>query len=458
MQTNRQTPSDRRRKRKRSGQARQRFSPTDEVYYSPSARGEVPQRSVRTTAQGQQRRTAHPSAVRQPQATQKRQTVQRRPVKRKGSSIWRSGLLGDIRLKFDTPLLMITLMLLGSGLIALMSASYPTGYYNNSDNGPLFYISRQSFAAVLGLIAMFFVSAFDYHRYHVLGKGLYLLSAIFLVLVLTPLGQTHNNATRWIFGFQPSELAKLAIILTFSSFVSVRPEKIRSVRGLLPYIAAMSVYIFLLYKEPHMSAALIIVVIGFSILFIGGMRLWYFIPIGVIGVIGGIFSYFTLNHIQERINIFLNPFLDAQNTGYQAVQSLIAIGSGGLFGLGLGQSRQKFMYLPEPMNDFIFSVICEELGFIGASLFLVMFAYFIYRGYSIARRAEDRFGALLAVGITTQFAFQILLNLAVVSGLFPVTGVSLPLFSYGGTALVMQLLEIGILLNISRHIPPSRQE
>lgn len=207
-----------------------------------------------------------------------------------------------------------------------------------------------------------------------------------------------------------------------------------------------------------MSASMILIVIGFVILFVAGMHVWFLVPVGIGGGIIAVIAYFTLNHVQERINIFLNPFLDAKDTGYQAVQSLIAIGSGGAFGLGLGQSRQKFLYLPEPMNDFIFSVICEELGFVGAALILVLFAYFVYRGFSIARRAADRFGCLLATGITMQFAFQILLNLAVVSGLFPVTGASLPLFSYGGTALVMQLVEIGILLNISRNIPPSKKE
>jgi cell division protein FtsW len=201
-----------------------------------------------------------------------------------------------------------------------------------------------------------------------------------------------------------------------------------------------------------------LIVIGISILFIGGMRLWYFIPVGVLGVAGSIAAYITMPHVRSRLKVFLDPFSASQGAGWQASQSLIAIGSGGLFGLGLGDSRQKFMYLPEPMNDFIFSVVCEELGFIGAALILIMFAYFVYRGYSIAFRAEDRFGCLMAVGITTHFAFQILLNLMVISGLFPVTGVSLPLFSYGGTALVLQLIEIGILLNISRHIPLSRKE
>ncbi|MDO5548199.1 MAG: putative peptidoglycan glycosyltransferase FtsW [Eubacteriales bacterium] len=382
----------------------------------------------------------------------------RRPAQRKQPSTWSYGLLSDYKRKWDTPLFMVTLMLLGCGLIALMSASYPTGYYSTDGKGPMFYILHQGGFALLGVLLMLFLSAFDYHRYHVLGKGLYLASVIALILVLTPLGSSLNGSQRWLFGFQPSEFAKLAVILTFSSFVSLNPRRIQKIRGLVPYGLALCLLILLLAMEPHMSASLILVVIGVSILFVGGMQIWYFIPVGVLGFVGGVGAYLTMPHVQKRLQVFLDPFSASQGDGWQASQSLIAIGSGGLFGLGLGDSRQKFMYLPEPMNDFIFSVVCEELGFIGATLILIMFAYFIYRGYSIAFRAEDRFGCLMAVGITTHFAFQILLNLMVVSGLFPVTGVSLPLFSYGGTALVMQLIEIGILLNISRHIPPSRKE
>ncbi|MGM9630826.1 putative lipid II flippase FtsW [Butyricicoccus sp.] len=367
------------------------------------------------------------------------------------------GLLEQSKKKFDAPLLLITVMLLVVGLIALLSASYPKGYYS-SEIGPFYYFIRQLGMAAVGLVLMWGVSCIDYTIYKRWAFILYFISFVMLVLVLTPLGTSLNNAQRWLFGFQPSEVAKLAIILLFSTMASARPESVRSVKGLLVYVALIGIYILLLAMEPHMSASMILIVIGFVILFVAGMHVWFLVPIGIGGVIIAVIAYFTLNHVQERINIFLNPFLDAKDTGYQSVQSLIAIGSGGAFGLGLGQSRQKFLYLPEPMNDFIFSVICEEMGFVGAALILVLFAYFVYRGFSIARRAADRFGCLLATGITMQFAFQILLNLAVVTGLFPVTGASLPLFSYGGTALVMQLVEIGILLNISRNIPPSKKE
>lgn len=359
--------------------------------------------------------------------------------------------------KADQPLVLITVMLLIIGLIALLSASYPKGYYN-SKIGPFYYFGRQFGMACLGLVLMWAVSFFDYKKYRKHAFHLYIFSFILLVLVLTPLGTTINMAQRWLFGFQPSEIAKLAIILLFSMLASNRPNSVHSLKYLMQYAVLIGIYIFLLACEPHMSAAMILVVIGFIILFVAGMQVWFLVPVGIAGVIISIAAYFTMDHVQTRLKVFLNPFLDPRGKGWQAVQSLIAIGSGGTFGLGIGESRQKFLYLPEPMNDFIFSVICEELGFIGAVLILILFAYFVYRGFSIAQRAGDRFGCLLATGITMQFAFQILLNLAVVSGLFPVTGASLPLFSYGGTALVMQLVEIGILLNISRQIPPSKQD
>ncbi len=359
----------------------------------------------------------------------------------------------------DTPMIVITVMLLIIGLIALLSASYPEGYYSSSEKiGPFYYFSRQLLFAVFGLLCMTVVSRISYKKYRVWSRGLYLLSTVLLILVLTPLGTTLNRSRRWLFGFQPSEIAKLAIIILFSAMASRDPKSVRSMKGLLTYAGLLAIFIGLLAKEPHMSAAMILVVIGFAILFVAGMHVRFLIPVGVVGVVIMIASYMLFNHVQERFNVFLDPFSDAMGDGWQACQSLIAIGSGGLFGLGLGQSRQKFLYLPEPMNDFIFSVVCEELGFIGAALILVLFAYFVYRGFTIAQRAPDRFSCLMATGITMQFAFQILLNLAVVSGLFPVTGASLPLFSYGGTALVMQLVEIGILLNISRNIPPSKKE
>lgn len=391
--------------------------------------------------------------------TKTRHTVQQSSRKQqyKQNSILIQNMLEQREKKLDAPMLLITLMLLGIGLIALLSSSYPKAYYS-SNIGPFYYFSRQLLFAIAGLAAMWAVSCYDYQNYKHWAKWLYLISLIMLVLVLTPLGTSLNKAQRWLFGFQPSEIAKLAIILLFATVAAGRPKSVHSFKNLMMYAALIGIYIVLLALEPHMSASMILVVIAFIILFVAGMRIWFLVPVGIAGAIISIVAYMTMDHVQTRIHAYLDPFSYASDKGWQAVQSLIAIGSGGAFGLGLGQSRQKFLYLPEPMNDFIFSVVCEELGFIGAALILVLFAYFIFRGFYIAMHAKDRFGTLVAVGITTQFAFQILLNLAVVSGLFPVTGASLPLFSYGGTALMMQLVEIGILLNISRNIPPSKRD
>lgn len=400
-------------------------------------------------------------------STRKQQSYPQQNRKRQARRQWihiqlpRTQITQDMaqerRRKVDAPLLLITIMLLIVGLISLLSASYPKGYYS-SNIGPFYYFIRQLGFAVVGLGLMWVVSAIPYKLYRKYAFTLYAIAAVLLVLVLTPLGTSLNNAQRWLLFFQPSEVAKLAIIVLFATLASNQPDSVFHLRTLAVYVALVAVYVGLLALEPHMSAAMIIVVIAFVILFVAGMHVGFLVPVGIAGVCISVASYFLLGHVRARLKVFLDPFSDPTDKGWQAVQSLIAIGSGGTFGLGIGQSRQKFLYLPEPMNDFIFSVICEELGFIGAVLILILFAYFVYRGFSIARRAADRFSCLLATGITMQFAFQILLNLAVVSGLFPVTGASLPLFSYGGTALVMQLVEIGILLNISRHIPPSKQD
>lgn len=225
-------------------------------------------------------------------------------------------MLSDYKRKWDTPLFMVTMILLGCGLIALMSASYPTGYYSTSEKiGPLYYITRQAGFAVAGIALMLFLSAFDYHRYHVLGKGIYLFALITLILVLTPLGTSLNGAKRWLFGFQPSEFAKLAVILTFSSFVSLNPKKIQRIQGLIPYGLALAVLILFLAMEPHMSASLILVVIGVSILFVGGMHIWYFIPVAIVGLIGSVAAYMTMPHVQNRLQVFLDPFSASQGAG-----------------------------------------------------------------------------------------------------------------------------------------------
>lgn len=367
-------------------------------------------------------------------------------------------MLREFKRPFDQPMLLITIMLLVTGLIFILSASYPKGYYSTSESiGPMTYFFNQLKSVMIGLVVMVLASAFDYRQYHMWGKVLYLISTLLLIAVPF-LGTEYKGAKRWLFGFQPSELAKISLILVVASMISMHPKRIRTIKGLLPYGVVLGVFILLLVPEKHTSAMLILTMITVVMLTVGGMRLWYYIPVGVVGAIGAVVLYASMAHVRGRFAVWLHPFDYPLTGGWQACQSLIAVGSGGLIGLGIGQSRQKFLYLPEPMNDFIFAVVCEELGLIGAVLVILLFAYFIFRGFWIACRAEDQMGCLLATGITTKFAVQTIINLCVVTGIFPVTGASLPLFSYGGTAMILQLLEIGILLNVSRHIPQSKRE
>ena len=363
----------------------------------------------------------------------------------------------------DVPFLLLTLLLTGVGLIMLFSASFPMAYYEGV--GAAYYLIRQGVFAVAGIFAMLVIGRINYERYRVVGKYVVGAAILLLVLVLIPgVGITRNNATRWLgfgelFTFQPSEIAKVGVILFFADSISKKKDKMRSFKdGIVPYAVLLLLIAFLMYKEPHLSGMVLILGIGAVMLFVGGIDLiWVGAGIGVAFM--GVFAYLKgwISYNSSRIAIWLNPLTDDEElmrgAGYQIRQSLLAIGSGGLLGVGLGKSRQKFMYLPERHNDFIFAIICEELGLIGATLIMALFALLILRGYWIALHARDRFGALLAVGVTTQVALQTFLNIAVVTNLIPNTGISLPFFSYGGTALVIQLAEMGLVLSVSRQMP-----
>ena len=362
--------------------------------------------------------------------------------------------------RWDSGILFAVTLLLVIGLVALFSASYSVGYYNFKGDS-LHFVKRQGVFAAAGFAAMIAISKIPYQKYAKYYKVLMYLSIGLLVLVLIPgIGRVYNGARRWLFNFQPSELAKLSIIVCFSYWVSRAPQSVRHLRTLIyPYGVLFLVYAGLLMLEPHNSAMMIIGAIGVCILAAGGMQVW-FLPIAA-GLGAGLMTaaYFMSEHVRTRFAVWFNPFADMADKGYQASMSQIAIGSGGLLGLGLGNGRQKHLYLPEPQNDFIFSSWCEEMGFLGALLVIALFAFLIYRGFRVARAAPDRLGALMATGITAKLAIQTLMNLFVVTGIMPVTGASLPFFSYGGTALLMQLGEMGILLNISRYMRiEARQE
>ena len=365
----------------------------------------------------------------------------------------------------DLPFCLLVLLLTAVGLVMLLSASFPSAYYTTKNNDPTYYFVRQGVFAVMGVAAMFFIGKINYQRFRGVAKFLLYLSIILLVLVIipgNPLAVTRNNATRWLgigdlFTFQPSEIAKVAVVIYFSDSISKKKDQMRSFRyGILPYAIWLVVLGGLVGLEPHLSGAILIMGVGAALMLVGGIN-WAWV-IGAVGAAGAAMYLvlFVIGYNTSRITYWLNPWSDAQGAGWQLSQSLITIGSGGLWGVGLGKSRQKFLYLPEEHNDFIFAIICEELGLIGASIIMLLFAALILRGYWIALHARDRFGSLLVVGITTLVAMQTFLNIGVVTGLLPTTGISLPFFSYGGTALSIQLAEMGIVLSVSRQMRPTR--
>ncbi|MBQ5976727.1 MAG: putative lipid II flippase FtsW [Oscillospiraceae bacterium] len=360
---------------------------------------------------------------------------------------------------FDWPFFLLVLLLLTVGVVMVLSASYPRAYYDPghvTGGRPAYYFVRQLLFAALGLGALWLASRFPmgfYRRYAFPFLGL----TVLLLLLVPFVGVRANGARRWLgiggLTLQPSELAKLAVILSFAVLICRFRGRMRSFRwGVLPFAGILAVLIGLLVLEPHFSASIILIAIAGAMLFLGGLGLgWFIAAFTAAGAgIGVLLAFFP--YASSRIVTWRDPFSTASDEGYQIVQSLYTIGSGGLSGLGLGGSRQKFLYLPEEHNDFIFSVVCEELGFLGAALILLLFALLILRGYWIALHCRDRFSCLVCAGITTLLAIQTFLNVAVVTNLLPCTGISLPFFSYGGTALLIQLGEMGIVLSASRDI------
>lgn len=364
----------------------------------------------------------------------------------------------------DLPFFVLVMLLLAIGLVMLLSASFPSAYDETDRANPLYYFSRQAVFAVMGVAAMIFIGKINYQRFRALGKPLLYLSVILLALVLVPgLGITRYNATRWLgipgtsFQFQPSEIAKVAVVIYFADSISKKKDQMRSFRyGIVPYALILMVLAGLVLPEPHLSGAILILGAGAAMMLVGGIN-WAWVG-GAIGAAAGLLYVvlFVVGYNTSRITSWLDPWADAQGSGYQLAQSLIAIGSGGLLGVGLGKSRQKYMYLPEEHNDFIFAIVCEELGLIGAVIIMALFAALVLRGFWIALHARDRFGSLLVVGVMTLLGVQTFLNIGVVTGLLPTTGISLPFFSYGGTALSIQLAEMGIVLSVSRQMKPTR--
>ncbi len=373
----------------------------------------------------------------------------------------------------DMPLFVFIMVLLAVGLVMLFSASYADSYYREGDS--YFYIQRQGKFAAAGVAAMLLISTFDYHRLHkltplVMGISVLMLVAVVVfgrMLHIDSIAPPEGVAYRWLnlgVQFQPSEVAKFALILVFAHLISKYSDKMDTFRyGVLPFAGILLLFGGLIFLENHMSGTLIVLALGAVMMFVGGTKPRWFI-IGGTALVLLLAAYMTLGgkdeggeggvYQMDRIAGWLDPFGEKSEGGgadtWQIQQSLYAIGSGGLLGVGLGQSRQKYLYLPKPQNDFIFAIVCEELGLVGALVIMILFALLIWRGVHVSLHAKDRFGTMLGLGLTFQVGLQAVLNICVVTNTIPNTGISLPFFSSGGTALMMLLGEMGILMNISR--------
>lgn len=348
--------------------------------------------------------------------------------------------------------MLVVFALLSFGLIMVFSASSATAHYQYGD--AYHFIKRQFIWAIIGISVMIFISRIPYKTLYKYAIHLLAISAVLLIAVLL-FGIEAKGAKRWLgFGaitFQPSEVAKFAIIIFLARSLSTNKDALSSFTGgFLPYIGIIGIISVLVFLEPHFSGAVVIGLTGVIVMWAAGAKLGHFMAVGAVVLpIAGV-AAMSASYRMERLMSFLDPFANASDEGWQIVQSLYAIGSGGFFGLGLGQSRQKFLYLPEPQNDFIFSIICEELGFVGAILVIVLFAFLIWKGIKIALNAPDKFSSLTVIGIISLIAVEAVLNIAVVTSSIPATGMPLPFFSYGGSSLVFILAQMGVVLSISR--------
>lgn len=355
----------------------------------------------------------------------------------------------------DFTLVIIVLILLCLGLIMVLSASSPKSL---SEYGTSYqFFVKQLIFAILGLIAMAMISKIDYRFYKRFYKLAWIVSILLLALVLV-IGKEVNHAKRWIevangsLSVQPSEVVKFLMIVFYAGILTKNRDELGSFwNGLVKHICMLAPIIVLLMLEPHFSASIVIVGICCIMMIMAGCKLWQFLASGLsIGIPLIIVLIKAAPYRLQRVVTFMNPWQDPTDTGWQVIQSLYAIGSGGLFGTGLGEGKQKYLYLPEPQNDFIFSVLAEELGFVGCVVVIVLFILLIWRGILIAMKAPDMFGSLVAIGITALIGIQVIINIAVVTSSMPATGMPLPFFSSGGTALFILLCEMGVLLNISR--------
>jgi len=363
-------------------------------------------------------------------------------------------LQGKIKTYPDTLIIVSTLLLLGIGVVIVYSASAVLSA-SKFDN-PFYYAQRQLMWAVLGIISMFVMMKYDYHKLRRLSKPILIICFLFLVAVVIPgIGVVRGGSRAWLgigsFGIQPSEFAKIGLIIFFAHYLSKSQDRITEFkRGLLPPLAIVVAAVGLIMLEPDLGQSTVLMGTAILMIFASGARVSHLLGLASLAIPAFIALVVVAPYRLKRIFAFLDPWAYELDAGYQIIQSLYAIGPGGLLGLGLGHSRQKFLYLPEPQTDFVFSVLAEELGFIGGALVLLLFLMLVWRGIRTAITAPDSFGSLLAVGITAMISVQVIINVGVVTGSMPVTGVTLPFISYGGSSLTLMLTAVGILLNISR--------
>ncbi len=379
---------------------------------------------------------------------------------------------------FDMPFFVLLIALLIVGLICLFSASYVYAYYWYDNS--YYFIGRQAVFALIGLVGMLVMSFVDYHFWHRLAIPVMIIA--WILLLVAYFSPSSTGVHRWIdlpiIGqFQPSEVAKFGLVVLFAHLISLNYRNMKRFgKGFLPLMAILGVTCGLVVIEPHLSGTILLAGIGFVMMYVGGTRLEYLLGVAAIAVGAVYYLVVEKNYEMDRIVVWLDPMgtytdpdlvingLSGRDLAWQTVQSLFAVGSGGLMGTGLGNSRQKHLFLPEPQNDFIFAIVCEELGFVGAVLIILLFALLVWRGFVIGMRAKDKFGMLLAIGMAAQIGIQVALNVAVVTNLMPNTGISLPFFSFGGSSLVMLLGQMGVMLAVSRQSrmqkdePPKEEE
>lgn len=380
----------------------------------------------------------------------------------KKNNVKKKPLINITKAPMDFGILILTLILVVFGIVMVFSASF---YWSMAKFGSTFgYLFKDLAYASAGIILMLILSKIDYRIFKKFYVHIFVISILLLLALMTPLGKETNGATRWIdlgITIMPGEIAKIAAIIFVAGFLSKRNRSMNDLRNTtIPVLLVLVIYAGLIMWQPNMSTAVTVAAIIIAMMFVAGINIRHFIPIGVMGILGLLVMIFAgdASYRVARVTSFLHPFEDASGDGYQVVQSLLALGTGGLTGTGIGKSIQKTLYLPEPQNDFILAIIGEELGFIGILLMVVVFVLLIWRGIKVALNAPDKFGFLLCSGTMMLIGIQLVLNIAIVTSTMPPTGVALPFVSYGGNAIVLFCGAMGIVLNVSRQVKQKQRD